>query len=231
MEAQNSQSPDEGYVISYQTLRKAVGIVGIALPVVLISAFVLLNPNCYLPPSLSHYYYTNLGTWFTGTLCVVAFFMFAYNGPHKIDKYASLIACICALGVAFCPANTYSDAGKNCIRVILNVSDTRNALHYGFAGLLFLTLAFFSLFLFTKTSGEVTNEKRVRNVIYKVCGWVILLSIAGIAVLTFMGKNPDVADSQPNIATYVLETIALVAFGFSWLVKGETFFAERKPHS
>ncbi len=218
---------DNSYVISYLTLRKAVGILGMALPVVLIASFTIMNKHCILPPSISHYYYTKVGTYFTGTLCAVALFMFAYNGPDVIDKRAALFACVCALGVAFYPANPYFDEGKNCIRVSLSSNPVRNGLHYGFAGLLFLTFAFFSLVLFTKTSGEPTKEKLMRNIIYKICGWLIIACIVGIALVTLLDRTDEVESKTVNITTYVFETIALLAFGFSWLVKGKTFLKDK----
>jgi hypothetical protein len=79
----NTTNNNNGFVISYLNLRKAVGVLGIALPVVLISIYPLLNKGCRLPPSISHYFYTNMGSYFTGTLCAVAMFLFSYKGPEK----------------------------------------------------------------------------------------------------------------------------------------------------
>jgi hypothetical protein len=222
------QRDENQWVISYLTLRRSVGILGIALPIILLAGFSLMHKNCDLPPSISHYYYTNLGTYFTGTLCAVALFLFSYNGPQDADKYAALFASICALGVAFFPTNPYCDSCDECIRVHLNCSGLRNGMHYTFASLLFLTFAYFSLVLFTKTSDEKrpTKEKLLRNKIYKLCGWVIitciviigLTSIPSIAAISFV-KNF-------KTLTFVFEAIALFAFGYSWLIKGETFFTD-----
>jgi hypothetical protein len=225
----NKRSDDSGFVMSYLNLRKAVGILGIALPVVLFFGFLLLNKNCTLPPSISHYFYTNLGTYFTGTLCAVALFLFSYKGPEKKDERAAMVASFCALGVAFCPTNPYSDIiNDSCISVTLSASKIRNGFHYGFAATLFLTLAYFSLVLFTKTSGlRITKEKRTRNGIYKACGWIILASIAGIIIVTFMEDKPG-EDKALDISTFIFETVALFAFGFSWLIKGETFFTDEE---
>lgn len=228
MEQRNNHSEeDKDYVISYLTLRKAIGILGIALPLVLILAFIFLNPGCGLPPSISHYFYTNVGTYFTGTLCAVSLFMYAYKGPAKADRYAALLACVCALGVAFCPTNPYGPEGLDCIKVSLMKSPTRNFFHYAFAGLLFLTLAFFSLILFTKSDGNPTPHKRKRNLVYKVCGIIILLCITGIIITTFLEHKTATDQETLDITTYILETISLMAFGFSWLVKGEMIIQDK----
>jgi hypothetical protein len=224
---QPNKTNESGFVISYLNLRKAVGILGIALPVVLFSGFLLLDKDCKLPPSISHYYYTNFGTYFTGTLCAVALFLFSYKGPESTDEKAAMLASACALGVAFCPTNAYKDIVGDCIRVSIPANAVRNAFHYGFAALLFLTLAYFSLVLFTKTTEQgPTPAKRIRNKIYKICGWTIIGCVAGILLTTLMDYLHMAAPKKLDISTFILEAIALFAFGYSWLIKGETFFKD-----
>jgi hypothetical protein len=226
--AQNetNDTANNDYVISYLNLRKAVGVLGIALPVVLITVYPLLNKGCTLPPSISHYYYTNMGTFFTGTLCAVAMFLFSYKGPEKADERASMIAAACALGVAFCPTNSKIYL-QECSKVTLMANDVRNAFHYGFAALLFLTFAYFSLFLFTKTSKPPTPEKLIRNKIYRACGWIIIVCVIAIFILTIMDNKEALETEKANIYTFIFETIALFAFGISWLVKGGTFLNDK----
>lgn len=64
----------------------------------------------------------------------------------------------------------------------------RNALHFIFAALPFLTFAYFCFFLFTKTnpSGKMTRKKKQRNVVYAVCGTLILLSVGMTCLLSLM---------------------------------------------
>lgn len=221
-----AERSQDDYVISYLTLRKAVGILGIALPVVVLVGFRLLNPTCDLPPSISHYFYTDVGPYFTGTLCAVALFMFSYKGPQKADRIAALIACVCSLGIAFCPTNPDVHIGKECIKVTLQANDIRNAFHYGFAGVLFATFAFFSLVLFTKDRGHPTKNKKRRNTIYKICGWGIIASVLGILASTIFDHTTDMDKETLDLTTYILETVALVFFGLSWLVKGETILKD-----
>lgn len=222
---------NNGFVISYLNLRKAVGVLGIALPVVLISIYPLLNKGCSLPPSISHYFYTNMGSFFTGTLCAVAMFLFSYKGPEKIDEIASMIAAACALGVAFCPVNP-STVVTDCSIVHLEANSIRNGFHYGFAAVLFSTFAFFSLFLFTKTrSANPTPQKKIRNKIYVSCGIIILVSIAAILLFTILDSKRTISPENANIYTFIFETIALFAFGTSWLVKGGTILKDNAPGS
>lgn len=219
------------FVISYLTLRKSVGILGIALPVVLILGFLIAGCGMPLPPSISHYYYTGFGTFFTGTLCAVSLFLFSYNGPEKKDERAAMLAAGCALGVAFFPTDPDTNANSNCIQVFLQPDTFRNAMHYGCAGLLFLTLAYFSLVLFTKSSSpHPTREKLTRNKIYITCGWVIIGCVASIILLTVFDHLHILPAEKINISTFILEAIALFAFGISWLIKGDTFFKDATTH-
>ena len=81
-------------------------------------------------------------------------------------------------------------------------------------------LAFNSLFLFTKTSGEMTPNKKKRNLIYKICGIGMIVSFILLAFL-----------SGTWAGTWIVETIALAFFGISWLTKADCYpwlFCDKK---
>jgi L-asparagine transporter-like permease len=113
-----------------------------------------------------------------------------------------MIAAACALGVAFCPTNPSTIEG--CSNVFLEADKIRNAFHYAFAALLFLTFAFFSLFLFTKTAiSTPTPQKMIRNKIYVACGVIILVSIASILLFTILdSKKNDLARKCEHLHFY-----------------------------
>jgi len=93
-------------------------------------------------------------------------------------------------------------------------------LHLISAALLFLMLAYFSFFLFTKSSPNPTSQKLKRNVIYRVCGILILICIVLLAIyfLYLRDRFPSLISLNP---IFWLETVALWSFGVSWLTKGE----------
>lgn len=225
-----SKRVEEQYVIGFVSLRRAVGWLGIALPTLLIALYLKLHADCQTPPSISHYYFTGLGTYFTGTLCAVALFLFAYNGPQAIDRWIATLAAICALGVAFFPTNPFTFCDGVCSLVDLQASPTRNVFHFIFAGLLFGAFAFFSLFLFPKTTpgGKMTGRKKMRNVVYYVCGGLICFSILSIVLLNFTKVFAFLGIDKFPLWTFVFETLGLYAFGFSWLTKGETILPDKK---
>ena len=218
------QNPD-AFLIHYLTLRKSVGVLGIFLPFVLIFGVKFLTNCNILQDSISDYYYTKMGHYMTGTLCAVSLFLFSYKGYDKRDLWAGKAASLFALGVAFFPCSNFYPLSA-CKVLELKGNDTINYIHFGAAACLFLVLAYFSLILFTQTSGHPTKRKRKRNVIYKVCGIIILLCI--ILILHYSVIPAIHEQFQEYKPIFWLEALALLAFGLSWLTKGEALFPDKK---
>jgi hypothetical protein len=198
------------HMYSYLALRKAVGWIGILLPFVLMAGLYLLFNHDALPPSISDYYYTGMRNVFVGGLCAVGLFMFFYCGYDQWDNWTGNIAGLFAIGVAFFPT---TESGA---------TDLIGWIHYASAAIFFLSLSFFSLVLFTKTKKghEPTPEKRKRNKIYIICGIIMIACIVGIALKGLFGP-------MQFAFVYWAETVALVAFGISWLTKGEALYPDK----
>lgn len=213
---QPSGSP---FVVSYLFLRKAVGVLGLALPVVLAGGAWLLFGDG-VQASISAYYYTGLRDVFVGTLCAIAVFLLSYKGPEPRDDRAGDLASLGAVGTALFPTTPVDPTSLD--RVLAG-------LHFGFAALFFLTLAYFSLALFTKTHPDrpPTPRKRMRNVVYRVCGVLILVAVALIAVVKL---TPGLEEALLRLRpVFWLEALAVVAFGLSWLTKGEAILEDEGP--
>lgn len=207
-------SPQDPLVISYLGLRKAVGIIGFALPFVLAFGKMLLQgPG--IQDSISGYYYTDMRNIFVGSLCAIGVFLMSCRGYDRNDEIAGYLACVFAIGVALFPTTPYGVATSRI-----------GTLHLTFAALFFLTLAYFSLALFTKTAPEQspTPRKLQRNTVYRVCGYTILACILLIAVVRLSPLKILVERLTP---AFWLESIAVVAFGVSWLTKGETILKDQ----
>ena len=228
----HSSIPDspnqQAIIISFLQLRRAIGWFGIALPIFLFLAFTFQYPHCSLPPSISHFYYTGLGTYFTGTLFAVAIFLFHYRMPEKTDRLAAQIAAVAALVVACCPTNPYCNSCITCIQIEWIPHPIATKLHYGAALVFFLVLAFFCICLFTKTHATLpeTPQKIIRNRLYTICGYTILICIALLALQEWQWFIQRVPLIKGSSTTFVAESIALLAFGISWLVKGETLWKD-----
>jgi hypothetical protein len=208
--------PQDSLVISYLALRKAVGIIGFALPFVLAFGKILLqDPG--IEGSISCYYYTVMRNVFVGSLCAIGVFLMSTRGYDRRDEVAGRFASACAIGVALFPTAPCTGALPQYKFVPI--------LHRSLAALLFLTLAYFCLALFTQTdpSKTPTGRKLQRNAVYRVCGYAILACILVIGVVSLPAVNVLVQQLDP---IFWLESVAVVAFGAAWLVKGETILMD-----
>jgi len=90
------------------------------------------------------------------------------------------------------------------------------------AALFFSTLIYFSMYLFTKSDPDETPtpEKLRRNKVYKICGYAMMFSILLIVVYFFLPDKVEASVKAYN-PVFWLESLAVVAFGISWLTKGE----------
>ena len=206
----------------YLTLRRAIGVLGILLPLLLWLGGLLVF-RTGLQKSISAYYHTGMRNVFVGTLCVIGFFLRAYKGYERVktdkwltDNAAGNLACVFAVGVALLPPPS------SCKISLIG------ALHWVSATLFFLTLIYFSLHQFTKTGvgWERLAGKVWRDRVYKWCGGIMIGCIGLIAahkiiaVLKLLpGEWASFIEAQHPI--FWLEGLAIIAFGFSWLTKGK----------
>jgi hypothetical protein len=213
-------------VLSYLTLRKAIGIVGFALPIVLVIGKMFLHgPG--IQDSVSSYYYTVMRDVLVGSLCAIGVFLWSYKGyddPDWLlrlkvtDNRASNVAGACAIGVALFPTAPGSDA--TTLDEYLG-DEYIGLLHVVFAAAFFLSLAYISIRLFTKHDPEKegpTPEQQRRNPVYRACGWAILVSIALIAGVWFLPSGSPIRQLHPVLW---LEAVAIWAFSISWFTKGK----------
>lgn len=205
-------------LISFNTLRKAVGWLGLLLPAAMIVGNLFFGHCKVIQDSNSHYYYTVTGSVFVGILCAVGLFLLSYKGypDDPRDKYCSAAAGICAILIAFFPTNDNSTG--SCAVIHLENSTVRNDIHFISATLFFLLLAYMSYFLFTKSKGTKTKRKELRNRLYRWCGVLIVVFIGMIALYSFVDSLAFLSKYKP---IFWLEWFALIAFGGSWLIKGE----------
>lgn len=199
----------EQVIVSYLTLRRIIGVLGVSLPLIVALWAVADSGSWEVLPSISDYYSLRTRDALVGILFAIAFFLLAYRGHERKDDVAGDLACIFALGVALFP-----NSGNTFERVV----------HFASAAALFLVLAYFSMFLFTKSGGSMTPRKRMRNVVYRTCGVTMVGCIALIGLYSLLPANTGLSGLKP---VFWLEALALWAFGLSWFVKGETLLRDQ----
>ena len=95
---------DGSELVSYATLRRVVGLLGVALPVVVaIVGFVVMGWWRFEPTISDYYAIDSARNAFVGILFTIAWFLFTYRGFDWRDRTTGVFACIFALGVALVP--------------------------------------------------------------------------------------------------------------------------------
>jgi hypothetical protein len=202
---------DQALGVAYRHLRIAIGLLALSLPFAVVLGKGLLDHSWVLQGSISAYYYTHSRNYFVGALCALAVFFLSYEYRHvhdfRADNYASNLASVAALGVAFLPTTRGGVESTGPEKVV-------GVLHYLCAAGLFVILAVFCLFLFTRSQGVKTPQKVLRNRIYRICGGVIVSCLVLCVLALWLA--PD-----GWRALFWLESVMVWAFALSWLVKGE----------
>ncbi|HCT31174.1 MAG TPA: hypothetical protein DIW31_10700 [Bacteroidales bacterium] len=216
------QKGNKDVVISYKLLRRLIGFLGILLPLICIS-FGWFFGDYSIQQSISIYYYTNVRDFLVGVLFVMSLFLMTYKGAYRIDNWITTITGIAGLCIAVFPCynHKYETIRVGLFQLYPEVS---NYFHLSAAALFFLLLAINSIFLFTRKVGVTTKQKLKRNVVYITCGIIILISFLGLVISMFVFSYEQRFE---NKIVLLFEAIALLAFGISWLVKGQTIIPDR----
>lgn len=229
----NATPSHHDLVLSYHRVRRAVGILGVILPLTLIIGGILSNNR--LEPSISDFYHTTLRDVFVGTMFAIGIFLISYKG-YKRDKgewfsddWVATLAGISAFGLALFPNESPAVVTVSQVALGLKIS---SIFHYASALTFFICLGIFCYYQFPKTANPV------RRRIYFWCGHVIVISTILITITSYMKIK-----GSPEMKAMVLdwnlvlwlEAIGVWAFAFSWLTKGKAELAfsksARKAHA
>ncbi|WP_435016288.1 hypothetical protein TA3x_003852 [Tundrisphaera sp. TA3] len=207
-------------VVSYLGIRRAIGVIGLLLPVML-GPVGLLAFGIPIQDNMSSYYHTPMRDVFVGSMCAIGIFLFCYRGYDWIENWTANFGFLSALGVALCPL----DPGSNP----LQQRSVLGYLHTASGGVFFLTLAFYSLYHFPdadKGRPEVAPHEAQRNFIYRASGVVILLGMVAMGAYLFLIPEPWQRRLNDVNFLFWMEWVAVWAFAAAWLTKGRAIFAD-----
>ena len=187
-------------------LRAMIGWLGMLLPWIV--AIIYICAGNGFPPSIS-------ATWFERATCTpfmiilgsASLLLISYKGYEKVDDV--LLTCAGIAGLLICLFPCSYEVGK--IGTFMIESSISGAIHNISAVVFFGLLAYNSFFLFTKSTGEITKKKKIRNIIYRVCGIGMIASFLIMLLPEF------------DIQIWLVEAIALFFFGVSFLAKADIY--------
>ena len=224
---------DNELVYSYMTLRNLIGFLGMLLPLALAITTDRGVEDKIIEPSISDYYYTSNGDIIVVLLSILGVFLFTYKGYNWKENILTVIAAICGIRVAFSPTVTKYERSSFSVHTTNDAVPTIFGLewHLVYAAIFFIALAIVSLVFFPKTDADFLikpdgrrSAKAKRNIVYKVCGWTMLGCVFLLAIYFLSESIQKALGAFPII--FALETIAIEAFGISWITKGETLWPD-----
>lgn len=237
-------SKDDIWLQNANTLSRLIGVLGILLPFLLWGFLLLIRGHLRELPTISHYYFTRSNVIFIIVVSLIAIFLLVYKSSKKGFIWSTL-AAVGALLLLLFPTNALvAECCDVCNSVsIAHIEDNsfRNTFHYISAAVFLGSLAIMSLFVFPQDNKMRVekdslvqeealkacnpNKVKTQNSIYISCGIVMLLALfvilAGSVIESFKEFYTE------NNLTFWMEVIAVEAFGFSWLIRGETIFRSK----
>ncbi len=225
--AKNVPASSGAKIIDVMLLRKAIGVLGVALPFLLMIGGWLAGVA--LRPSMSAYYRTQMHDVFVGVLCALGLGLFAYEGylttsrdltkprERALENWVANVAAGCAVGTAlFAPGK-----GEGFWKIpppppenpllpeivpllpLLNFV-CNNVLHHVCAILFIAILAWFAW----------QFSKGRRCCFYRVCAAVTVVGavVAGLHAVKIVNFIPN--------GVFWGESVAVWGFGAAWFRKG-----------
>lgn len=184
-------------------LRKILGFLAILLP------WIVTILAGKIPSSISAtYYIDSCITPFMIILGASSILLISYKGYDLQDDIVLTLSGIMGLCICLFPTDTPTEVFVGTFQLPVDISCK---IHNTVAITFFALLAYNSIFLFTKGDGNPTKNKKIRNIIYIVCGIGMLASFSILLLPSFY------------IRVWLVETIALFFFGISFLTKANTY--------
>ncbi len=118
------------------------------------------------------------------------------------------------------------------ITAVFRLSPVSDYIHYGSAAVMFGFLAWYCWRVMARVNvvvhrdeyGDLTRVKVVRNTFYLTCAIVICLCLTALILnfALYLAGRPLPGWDEGNW-TFILEFVALLAFGVAWIVRGRLF--------
>ncbi|MEJ7833810.1 MAG: hypothetical protein WKF79_12905 [Nocardioides sp.] len=219
---------------SYLAIRRAVGVLGLGLPLFLFLAERWLDGSVELRGSLSAYYHSGARDIFVGTLCIVGFLLMRYlfGDRGSVEFWLSAVAGLMCVGVALVPTQRPGASDDADCADVVGVpacsplqqtlgEGTAEAIHFISAVTFILALGalcFVTAYQLHRRSRELREPLsptgRWMARFHAACGATI---VVGVAWAVGLKVDLAIGDFQ---SLWVGEVVSVIAFALSWLVSG-----------
>lgn len=199
-------------------VRNVCGLLGGLLPFIAIFSVLLIKDRPeHALYSISATYY--LSPALVGVLSAASIVLMCYDGYSLLDNIVTTISGVFGLGIVLFPCTVGWHNSTDLVGFFQVPMYISNKIHCACAAIFFCLLAFNSYFLFTKTDdfATVTDNKKKRNIVYRVC------AIGMLVFMIFQVISVSVS-WLPGYCTMINEIALLFFFAVSWLTKGNSLF-------
>ena len=198
----------------YLRIRNLCGLLGIILPwLALFSAGIAPHPGDEWWWSISATYYQSPAL--VGVLVPACIVLMSYIGYDTTDNLLTSAAGLLGLGIVLFPCKVSWIPAGTPVGFFQVPMETSHILHTICAALFFIVIACNSIFQFTKSGPVMTERKKLRNRIYRFCGYGMFVMEAAAVAARLLGA--------PGYFVMFVEIVLLLLFGIAWLIKGEAF--------
>jgi hypothetical protein len=211
------------YLRSYLLMRAVIGFIGIALPVGLLVGDAFLKGDTLPRGSLSAYYHSGMRDLFVGTLCAIGVFLITYRVFDRIsDNLLSTVAGFAALVVAFFPTGRPAGSHSPATPLQQRLGEGQvMVIHFVFAAIFIASLAITCYSFGVREGGRPQHRwghKAKRSPLFwRWFHWSCALLIVAAVAFSLVTKATGWLD---NYSLIIGESVAVLAFGVSWLMKG-----------
>lgn len=199
-------------------VRNICGLLGGLLPFIAIFSVLLIKDRPeHALYSISATYY--LSPALVGVLSAASIVLMCYDGYSLLDNIVTTISGAFGLGIVLFPCTVSWHNSTDLVGFFQVPMYISNKIHCACAAIFFCLLAFNSYFLFTKTDdfATVTDNKKKRNIVYRLC------AIGMLVFMIFQVISVSVS-WLPGYCTMINEIALLFFFAVSWLTKGNSLF-------
>lgn len=205
-----------------KTMRKQQFILGwlcTVLPFVsigfgLLGAITKCNPPTWWY-SISATFFANSNVILIGLLFTTGIYFWAYEGYDKVDNIVTKLCAVFSFMIIAFPTQLYSCTDKFQLVGLFCLPNIISYVIHGISSLALYGCFLVMILRFTKSSGEMTDKKKFRNLLYFT--FAIIMVICGVFI--FLKSILK----WPGYITLILEIIAQLCFGLSWLIKAGKF--------